>query len=464
MTRVCPTCGRSYPDAVFFCGHDGTITVQDQDTADFDPRLGKRLGGYIVAARVADGAMGRIFEGRHPDTKGRVAIKVLHADVAKDQIAVERFKREFETAKELPHPHIVKVLEFGDTSDASYFLTMEFLEGEELGKVLGKGTPLAPERVVRVVCQVALALEHAHAFGAIHRDLKPDNIFLCRTDAGDDVRVLDFGSVKLQMDTGQKLTAVGTTLGSPYYMSPEQAMGRPDVDRQSDVFALGAVLYEMLTGRVAFEAPNIAKVLLRIMKETPAAPTRYNPTLPAAIDGVIGKALAKSKADRYGSVADLTRAVLAAYGLDGSIEVWAKAPTEETMNALQKASLQRLVTTPAPALGAGQPLDVARALDAEQPESTGGTADAVAQKPTSARPAAELRAKLTAISTALQGGDAPAAAAPDVVRVEQPLPPIVAPLRPASAAPPDFRRPIPSVALIALGMLIGGALVAVFMK
>ena len=168
----------------------------------------------------------------------------------------------------------MKVLEFGATPDGSHFLTMEYLEGEELGKLLGRGTPLAPARIVRIVCQAALALEHAHSFGFIHRDLKPDNIFLCRTDEGDSVRVLDFGSVKLQMETGAKLTAIGTTLGSPFYMSPEQAMGRSDVDQRTDVFALGAILYEMLTDKVAFDAPNIAKILMRIMNENPQPPSQ----------------------------------------------------------------------------------------------------------------------------------------------------------------------------------------------
>src|SRR5262245_36474614 len=128
--RACPSCAKSYPDAVFFCGEDGTITIQEQSPGDVDPRLGKQLGGYIVVARVADGAMGRVYEGRHPVTKARVAIKVLHAHVARDAVANERFKREYESALELNHEHVVKVLEFGATDDKSSFLTMEYLEGE----------------------------------------------------------------------------------------------------------------------------------------------------------------------------------------------------------------------------------------------------------------------------------------------------------------------------------------------
>ncbi len=314
------------------------ITVEDQSDEDFDARLGKQLGGYMVVARVADGAMGRVFEGRHPETKARVAIKVLHEHVARDKVAVERFKREYETAKEMSDPHVVKVLEFGDTPDGSHFLTMEYLEGEELSKQLAGKERIPRERVVRVVCQTALALEHAHSFGFIHRDLKPDNIFLCKTDDGADVRVLDFGSVKLQMETGAKLTAFGTTLGSPYYMSPEQATGAADVDQRTDVFALGAILYEAITGKIAFEGPNVAMILMKIMNETPPPASSINPLSPVAVDDVIDKALRKDKKGRYEGTVKLAEALLAAYGLSGSVSEWATKPELEIRSALEAAT------------------------------------------------------------------------------------------------------------------------------
>jgi serine/threonine protein kinase len=346
--RACPSCAKSYPDAVFFCGEDGSITIQEQPPGDVDSRLGKQLGGYIVVARVADGAMGRVYEGRHPTTKARVAIKVLHAHVAKDAVANERFKREYETALELNHEHVVKVHEFGATDDRSSFLTMEYLEGEELGRVLGNGKSLPPARALRVLCQVALALEHAHSFGFIHRDLKPENVFLCRSDNGDSVRILDFGSVKLQLETGAKLTAIGTTVGSPFYMSPEQAMGRADVDGRSDEFALAAILYEMLTGRVAFEAPNLAKILMRIMHEMPEPPAQVNPTLPRAIDDVIEKALAKSKEQRYPGALAFAEAALDAFGVAGKVAEWAERPLADREAALAAASAApKAATTPA---------------------------------------------------------------------------------------------------------------------
>ena len=152
MSRACPKCGTSFSDDVFFCGYDGTITIQERSAENFDPRLGNQLGDYVIVAHVADGAMGRVYEGRHAKSKARVAIKVLHADVAKDPVSVERFRQEFETASSLDHPYIVKVIEFGDTADGSYFMTMEYLDGEELSEILRREGSQAPSQALRILC------------------------------------------------------------------------------------------------------------------------------------------------------------------------------------------------------------------------------------------------------------------------------------------------------------------------
>jgi serine/threonine protein kinase len=338
VSRSCPTCGSTYTDDTSFCGDDGAITIEEQSDEHFDPRLGKRLGGYIVVARVADGAMGRVYEGRQVETRDRVAIKVLHESVARDRIAVERFKREYDTARELDSPYIVKVLEFGETLDGSYFLTMEYLSGQELSKALAPKRPLPLSQVVRSIAQIGLALEHAHSYGFIHRDLKPDNVFLCDTEQGVQVRLLDFGSVKLQVEVGPKLTALGTTLGSPFYMSPEQATGASDVDQRSDVFALGAILYEMLTGKIAFDARSVALILMRILNHNPPPPSGLNPAAGSGLDGVVAKALHKDKQARYASARELAEGLLAALGLGGSVEVWAQKSEAELESAL--ASVQ----------------------------------------------------------------------------------------------------------------------------
>ncbi len=314
---------------MIFCGHDGELTIEEQDPGDTDPRIGKQLGDYVLVARVADGGMGRVYEARHVQSRDRVAIKVLHDVVAKDDVAVERFRREYETADSLNDPYIVEVLDFGETDDGSHYLTMEFLEGEELSKVLAREGAQRPARAVRLLSQIALGLQHAHSYGVIHRDLKPDNIFVCPSEAGETVRILDFGSVKLQMGTGPKLTALGTTLGSPYYMSPEQAMGKLDVDQRTDVFALAAIMHEFATGRVAFEGGNVAEILMKIMQHDPPPASAANAAYPASYDDVIGKGLKKDKGMRFGTTVELAQEMLRAFGLDGDVSKWASVNDAE---------------------------------------------------------------------------------------------------------------------------------------
>ena len=360
VSRRCPQCGTEYADAIAFCGNDGAITVQIPAAGEApDLRLGQKYGPYVLCARVADGAMGRVYEGRHAETKERIAVKVLHDDVARDKVAVERFKREFETARDIGSPFVVRVIDFGDTPDRSYYMAMEYLEGTELGALIRKEGPQSAARVLRLVAQVALGLDDAHSFGVIHRDLKPDNLFLCNGADGDDVRILDFGSVKLQMETGPKLTAFGTTLGSPYYMSPEQAMGKLDVDNRSDVFALAAIIYESLCGKIAFEGATVAQILMKIVNEMPPPLSAVRPGVPAALDDVIEKGLAKDKKKRHGSTIELVADALTAFGL-------ATAPDRAAIEAFSKRSLADIeaalksATPPAPKpFGASEPAAVA---------------------------------------------------------------------------------------------------------
>lgn len=380
--RRCPQCGTEYPDDTFFCGHDGSvnIAVLPPGTPP-DSRLGLRFGDYVVCAPVADGAMGRVYEGRHVDTKKKVAIKILHPDIAKDHIAVERFKREYETAKELDSKYVVRVIDFGETPDKSYFLTMEFLEGHELGNLLRAEGALPTARLLRVLSQVALGLDDAHSFGVIHRDLKPDNLFLVSTPAGDEVRLLDFGSVKLQMETGPKLTAFGTTLGSPYYMSPEQAMGKADVDNRSDVLALAAITYEMICGQIAFEGKSVAEILMKIVNQMPTPLAQVKPGTPHAVDDALEKGLAKDKLQRTPSTVELAANVLRGFGLSvgndrASIEGWAQRTVQEIEGALAGASQAAPAAAPmgapaapfgAAAAGFGGPAPVAGLAPAPLP-------------------------------------------------------------------------------------------------
>ncbi len=242
--KACPVCGRLYPDDAGFCPEDGqqlsSATQVPVQSDDQDARIGQLMcNRYQVRRVVADGGMGRVYEALDMMERRNVALKILHPDVATDQVALERFKREFEVSKQLPHQHIVDVLDFQPTHDGSYALVMEFLYGEELRATLKREGVLPPERVVRMLSQVAIGLDGAHSRKLVHRDLKPDNIFLCQTREGDIVKLLDFGSVKDKAETAKKLTVMGTTIGSPFYMAPEQAQGLETLDHRADVLGDG---------------------------------------------------------------------------------------------------------------------------------------------------------------------------------------------------------------------------------
>lgn len=309
-------------------------------------RRGEQLGAHIVGEPIAEGAMGRVYRARHPETDDEVAVKVLHGKVAEDEVAVERFRREYETAKSLNDAHIVEVLDFGETGDGTYFMTMEYLDGDNLGLVLSREGALELSRVVRILCQLALGLHQAHTDGVVHRDLKPDNILVCAGADGDEIHILDFGSVKLQIASGKKLTTTGTTVGSPYYMSPEQAMGKTDVDQRTDVFALAALLHELSTGKVAFEADTVAEILIKIVDEEPPPLTTLNSACPHSLEKVVQKGLHKDKAERFGSTVELAEAMLLALGLDADVERWSRTPQLEVAEALKTRVQSESVASP----------------------------------------------------------------------------------------------------------------------
>src|SRR5579871_3627044 len=277
--KSCPLCQRTFPNDAGFCPADGTplslASLAPVAPSADDARIGARLcGRYEIRRVVADGGMGRVYEGIDKQNDTRVAVKVLHDEVAKDEVSLERFKREYEISALLPHEHIVKVLDFQrDLVSKTWFLVMEFLDGEELRYVLKREKVLPPERLVRMLSQVAIGLDEAHARQFIHRDLKPDNLFLCGTREGDNTKILDFGSVKDKSSQGKKLTVLGTTIGSPYYMSPEQAQGLDTLDARADVFALGALTYECVCGTVPFAGTNGPSILLAIMTKDPEPPS-----------------------------------------------------------------------------------------------------------------------------------------------------------------------------------------------
>lgn len=329
--KSCPRCRRGYPDDAGFCPADGTGLIQASlvpVASPDDPRLGIKLcGRYEVRRVVADGGMGRVYEGIDRQTNTRVAIKILHSHVSKDEVSLERFKREYEISSALPHEHIVHVTDFQfDQTHDVWILVMEFLDGEELRLVLKRENTLPPERVIRMLSQVAIGLDQAHARQYVHRDLKPDNVFLCGTRDGDLAKLLDFGSVKDKNKQSKKLTVMGTTIGSPYYMAPEQAQGLETLDARADVFALGAIVYEALVGKVPFDGGNGPQILLNIMTKNPKLASEANPALPSTLDGWMDEALAKNPNMRTSSVGALADGLGKAFGLIGTHRDWAMMP------------------------------------------------------------------------------------------------------------------------------------------
>ena len=336
--KSCPACQRTYPNDAGFCPVEGTaliFTSMVPVAASDDPRIGTRLAGrYEIRRVVADGGMGRVYEGIDKQTDSRIAVKVLHADVAKDDVALERFKREYEISANLPHDYIVSVTDFHRDQDAAvWLLVMEYLDGEELRIALKREKGMAPARLVRMLSQVALGLDEAHAKQFVHRDLKPDNIFLCGTREGDVVTLLDFGSVKDKNKDAKKLTVLGTTIGSPYYMAPEQAQGLDTLDARADVFALAAIAYECITGFVPFDGTNGPSILLAILTKDPIPPTKRGAggrfPIPPALDDVLEEALVKNPNIRTRTVGALANAVGHAYGLAGDHKEWARLPTSD---------------------------------------------------------------------------------------------------------------------------------------
>lgn len=355
--KGCPTCGRLYPDDAGFCPVDGnqltSATLAPAASDQADARLGKLVcNRYEVRRVIADGGMGRVYEALDTVARKNTALKILHPDVATDPIALERFRREFAVSAQLPHEHIVEVSDFQPTDDGSYVLVMEFLYGEELRNTLKREKVLPPERVVRMLSQLAVALDEAHARKLVHRDLKPDNVFLCQTREGDIVKILDFGSVKDKAETAKKLTVIGTTIGSPYYMAPEQAQGLDTLDQRADVWALAAICYECVTARVPFGGNTGPVILVAILTQEPVPPSvagagQKYPISPA-LDEVMARAFKKNPVARIPSAGTLADALGHAYGLEGSHREWATTP-EAVLGTKIARSASKIHRTPAAA-------------------------------------------------------------------------------------------------------------------
>lgn len=257
--------------------------------------------------------MGVVFEATHERLGKAVAVKFLLQHFAEiEATAHERFEQEARAAVAIGHKAIIDVNDYGTTDDGQPYIVMELLRGESLAKLLKERGRLEVRLAAHIMCQVLSALVYAHRMGVIHRDLKPDNVFLVESDrALPEVKLLDFGISKVSslegMDTAK--TKSGVVLGTPDYMSPEQARGEKDLDHRIDIYAVGALLYECLCGRAPLEADNYNALLLKIALEEPQPIAEIVEDLPAGLASVVGKAIAREREDRYGSALEMLHAL-----------------------------------------------------------------------------------------------------------------------------------------------------------
>lgn len=282
------------------------------EAAKYDPLVGTILAErYEIVRRIGEGGMGAVYEGRHSIIGKRVAIKVLLEKFLENEEFMARLLQEARLASSIGHPNIVDVTDFGTTRDGRAFVVMEYLEGEPLAALVLRDAPLPVERSLYLIKQVASALGAAHAKGIVHRDVKPENVYLVRRGDQDFVKVVDFGvskAVHAQEDATsqwQRLTRTGAVLGTPLFMSPEQASGQEDIDERADVWATGLMLYECLTGELPFRASNYLGVLAQIQKKDPMAPSVLRPELgiPEPVDRVVMMALQKNRQERFQTMA-----------------------------------------------------------------------------------------------------------------------------------------------------------------
>jgi eukaryotic-like serine/threonine-protein kinase len=278
--------------------------------SEHDERLGISLGGkYKILRFLAEGGMGSVYEAVHVVVKRRFAVKFLRADLTQRRDALLRFQREAAAAGALESENIAAVVDFGIAEDGSPYIVMEYLVGCDLAGLLNSEGPLAIERATDIVFQACLGVKEAHAAGVIHRDLKPENLFLCRRSDGSDlVKILDFGIAKLQAsNAGNAVTGTGGVVGTPSYMSPEQASGSTLIDERTDVYALGVILYQLLSGRTPHPGDSYNAVIYHISTQ-PSLPLECEGReLPESLVEIVQRTIARSPADRPASAEELSQ-------------------------------------------------------------------------------------------------------------------------------------------------------------
>ncbi|MBV8760481.1 MAG: serine/threonine protein kinase [Deltaproteobacteria bacterium] len=294
--------------------HKQTETSSDDAGRVAEPTqelIGSTLSGrYMVTRKIGQGGMGAVYEAKHTAIGGRFAVKVLLDKYAKRDAIVARLKQEAQLATSLDHEHIIRVTDFGSTDDGRTFVVMEFLEGESFAELLARESKLPEQRILRIASQAASALAAAHAKGIVHRDIKPENLFIIKRKEQDFVKIVDFGISKNlrasdEQEDQPRLTQTGMVLGTPLYMSPEQARGDEDLDHRVDIYALGVIMYEAATGRVPFAGTNYLSVISQVLNDEPKPVRELRPELTDEFEAIVAKAMEKNRNERYASATAL---------------------------------------------------------------------------------------------------------------------------------------------------------------
>jgi serine/threonine-protein kinase len=391
--------------------------------------IGTRVNNYEIVSLIGEGGMGNVYLARHPMIDRGAAIKVLHPELASDSTLVTRFFNEARAANAIRHPNIIDIIDVGMLPGSERpYLMMELLQGENLARRVARLGQLTPNQAIEIARQTASALAAAHAKGIIHRDLKPENLFLVphgSLPGREVVKVLDFGIAKLRSEVGdvRVQTRTGLLMGTPPYMSPEQCRGvSAEIDLRTDVYALGIILFEMVCGKPPFTAAGFGDLLVMHIMTPPPSPRDRNPAVPAALEAIILKALAKNAGERFAGMVEM-EAALAAVPADAA--AGAARPSGEAAPSSGSATTTFRAT-------AGQ---VSADLDSlEVPRSRRPLLLAmVAAAGLGTAAFWGLRGRLGAGETPVVAGPA-AGEAPQKPKVTPPPPP---PPRPAAAATPD---------------------------
>lgn len=306
--KLCPQCNQTFGSELRLCPRDGSAL---RPMAAADGLIGRIIADrYHIVDRLGQGGMGTVYLAEHVRMGRRCAVKVMNPTLLNDPDSLDRFTREAKNASQLNHPHVAAIYDFGETSDGIVYLAMEFVEGESLAAVLDRVHGIPEQQALELASQVADGLSAAHEMGIVHRDLKPDNIMVCHSKSGKlRVKVVDFGIAKATQGGRQTVTRAGYVVGTPAYMSPEQILGDP-LDGRSDLYSLGCILYEMLTGQRAFAGPSGEVSMRRRLTEPPPRPRMVKETLSKSLDEVVTKAMARSPEQRFQSAGDLRNALL----------------------------------------------------------------------------------------------------------------------------------------------------------